>query len=119
MKPEEKGSDGLKTITQKLPGIGLAALIALPAWLLGKAFPIVGGPVFGILFGMILAFWKRPALLDSGIRYTSKKLLQYSIILLGFEMNLFNIVKVGRQSLVLMAFTLTAAFVTAFFVGSC
>ena len=107
----------MKTILNKLPGIALAALIAIPAWLLGKAFPIIGSPVLGILFGMILAFWKRPALLNDGIQYTSKKLLQYSIILLGFDMNLFNVFKVGKQTLVLMAFTLTAAFVTAFVAG--
>ncbi len=95
----------------------LAAIIAVPAWLLGKAFPVVGSPVLGILFGMLLAFWKRPAVFEDGVRYTSKKLLQYSIILLGFEMNLFNVLAVGSQTLALMLFTLTAAFVTAFAAG--
>lgn len=107
----------MKTITNKLPGIALAALIAIPAWLLGKAVPIIGSPVLGILFGMILAFWKRPEFFNAGVQYTSKKLLQYSIILLGFDMNLFNVFKVGKQTLVLMSFTLTAAFVTAFVAG--
>lgn len=107
----------MKTIIHKLPGIGVAALIAVPAWLLGKAVPVVGSPVFGILLGMVLAFWKRPSLLNDGIQYTSKKLLQYSIILLGFDMNLFNIFKVGGQTLILMCFTLTAAFVTAYVAG--
>lgn len=104
----------MKTIARKIPGILLAAVIAVPAWLLGKAFPVVGGPVLGILFGMILAFWKRPAIFEDGIKYTSKKLLQYSIILLGFDMNLFNIFKVGGQTLTLMIFTLSATFITAF-----
>jgi len=107
----------LKTVLNKLPGIALAAIIAIPAWLIGKAIPIIGSPVLGILFGMLLAFWKRPTLFNDGVSYTSKKLLQYSIILLGFDMNLFNVFNVGKQTLVLMAFTLTAAFVTAFFVG--
>lgn len=101
----------------RLPGIALAAVIAVPAWLIGKMVPVVGSPVLGILFGMLLAFWKRPRLLNEGIGYTSKKLLQYSIILLGFDMNLFNVFAVGKQTLVLMAFTLTAAFLTAFFAG--
>lgn len=107
----------MKKITDKLPGILLAALIAVPAWLIGKAIPIIGSPVLGILFGMILAFWKRPEVLDDGIKYTSKKLLQYSIILLGFDMNLYNVFKVGKQTLILMMFTLTAAFLTAYVVG--
>lgn len=107
----------MKTFVNKLPGIALAAVIAVPAWFIGKLVPVVGSPVLGILFGMILAFWKRPELLNDGISYTSKKLLQYSIILLGFDMNLFNVFKTGKQTLVLMAFTLTASFLTAYFVG--
>ncbi len=107
----------MKTIIDRLPGIALAVIVAVPAWLLGKAVPIIGSPVIGIIFGMLLAFWKRPVYFNSGIQYTSKKLLQYSIILLGFDMNLFNVFKVGRQTLVLMVFTLTAGFITAFAAG--
>lgn len=107
----------MKSITSKLPGIALCAAIAIPAWLLGKVFPIIGSPVLGILFGMVLAFWRRPESLNGGIQYTSKKLLQYSIILLGFDMNLFQVFQVGKQTLILMAFTLTAAFVTAYVAG--
>lgn len=100
-----------------ITGILTCLLIAVPAWILGKTFPVIGGPVFGILFGIILAFFKRPEKLEKGIKYTSKKILQYSIILLGFEMNLFNVIKVGGQSLLVMIFTLSASFLTAYFVG--
>ena len=103
--------------TKTLAGIAVCFAIAVPAWLLGLKFPIIGGPVFGILIGMILAFFKRPAILDGGIRFTSKYILQYSIILLGFEMNLFNVIRVGGQSLLVMIFTLTASFITAYFMG--
>ncbi|AGY75849.1 YeiH family protein [Clostridium autoethanogenum] len=107
----------MKTITNKVSGIILALIIAIPAWLLGNAFSIIGSPVIGILFGMILAFWKRPSYFNEGITYTAKKLLQYSIILMGFGMNLFNVFKVGKQTILLMTFTLTAAFITAYIVG--
>lgn len=100
-----------------IPGILLVLAIAIPAWYLGKLFPIMGGPVFGILMGILVAFWKRPDLLNEGIKFTSKKLLQTAIILLGFEMNLYNVIKVGSQSLLVMLFTLTAAFTTAWLVG--
>ena len=107
----------MQKVLDKIPGIILAAIIATPAWLLGEIFPIIGSPVLGILLGMILSFWKRPAIFESGISYTSKKLLQYSIILLGFDMNLFNVFRVGSQTIILMAFTLTATFLAAFFIG--
>lgn len=115
----------------KIPGIMLTISIALPAWLLGKSYPIIGGPVFGILIGMIITslfptFIKGGLThdrcsqivdLETGVRYTSKKLLQLSIILLGFEMNLYNVIKVGGQSLFVMLFTLTAAFIAAYLAG--
>ena len=107
----------MKFEKKMLTGILTCFIIAVPAWLLGKMIPIIGGPVFGILFGMILAFINRPEKLESGIKYTSKAILQYSIILLGFEMNLFNVIKVGGQSLLVMVFTLSSSFITAYLVG--
>lgn len=99
------------------PGLLMCFIIAVPAWLLGRTIPVIGGPVFGILFGIIIALFKRPDALAPGIKFTSKKILQWSIILLGFEMNLFNVIKVGGQSLAVMAFTLSASFITAYIVG--
>jgi uncharacterized integral membrane protein (TIGR00698 family) len=107
----------MSQVRTKIPGLLSAMILALLAWYLGKALPIIGGPVFGILLGILLAFYKRPSALEEGIRFTSKKILQAAIILLGFEMNLYNIFKVGSQSLVVMLFTLTAAFLTAWLVG--
>lgn len=112
-----EGERTMNKIMNKLPGVALTAMIAIPALLIGKAFPIVGGPVLGILFGMLLAFWKRPQLVQSGISYTSKKLLQYSIILLGFDMNLYHVIAAGKQTILLMVFTLLATCLTAWLVG--
>lgn len=109
-----EGIEDMKHIKKILPGILLCLVIAIPAWFLGKTFPVIGGPVFGILIGMIIT---PQQYFESGTKYTSKKLLQYSIILLGFEMNLFNVIKVGGESLFVMLFTLSTAFLTAFFVG--
>lgn len=100
-----------------LPGLLLVAAIAIPAWFAGYKLPLVGGPVFGILFGMLLAFWHRPSAVEPGIKFTAKKILQGSIILLGFEMNLFQVFAIGSQSLSIMIFTLSAAFITAWCVG--
>ena len=36
------------------PGVLLCLAIAVPCWFLGKAFPIIGGPVFAILAGMVI-----------------------------------------------------------------
>ena len=104
-------------VMEKTPGVVLAALIAIPAWLIGEALPIVGSPVLGILFGMLIAFFNRLAVFEQGVTFTSRKLLQYSVILLGFGMNLYQIFRVGSQTLLLMAFTLSAAFAAAYAFG--
>lgn len=107
----------MNKLQDTLPGILLCFLTALPAWLLGKAFPIIGGPIFGITFGILVSSVKKPVWAEKGIAYTAKKILQYSIILLGFEMNLFTIIAVGRQSLLVIISTLSASFLTAFVMG--
>ena len=34
-------------------GLLLCLAISIPAWFLGKSFPVIGGPVFAILIGMV------------------------------------------------------------------
>lgn len=107
----------MKSPTKLLPGIAVSLALAIPAWFLGRIVPIVGAPIFAILAGMLLSFLKRPSFLEGGIGFTGKKGLQYSIVFLGFGLDLGVVLKVGLDSLAVMVFTLTAAFVTAYFVG--
>ncbi|SEJ70854.1 conserved hypothetical integral membrane protein [Propionispira arboris] len=102
---------------QHIKGILFCFLFAIPAYFLGNQFPIIGGPVFGILLGIAAATFKRPSSFETGIKFTGKKILQYSIILLGFEMNLFHVMAVGSQSLYVMIFTLITAFGVAYGIG--
>jgi len=104
-------------MSKLFPGILMCLIISTPAWLLGRIFPVIGGPVFGILLGMLIALIKKPKTFDIGVKYTSKKLLQYSVILLGFDMNLYNVIKVGSQSMFVIIFTLSISFLVAFLVG--
>ena len=50
-------------------GILVCLCIAVPSWLLGKQFPIIGGPVIAIIAGMIITlFLKDKAQLEGGIK---------------------------------------------------
>ena len=81
--------------------------IAVPAWLLGKAFPIIGGPVLSILFGMLIAlFWSDKGKAAVGIKWTSKIILQTAVVLLGFGLNLGVIFETGKQSLPIIVCTI-------------
>lgn len=95
-------------------GILLCLCISLPAWYLGKMFPVVGGPVCAILIGMVLApFVKGKSIFRPGVAYTSKKILQYAVVLLGFGMNLSVVLEKGRQSLPVILTTITTSLVIA------
>lgn len=96
-----------------IPGLLLVFILAAFAWFCGRQVPLVGAPVFGILFGMATTLCGRSPALREGTRFASKRLLQLSVVLLGFEMNMRNVLTVGGESLVVMAFTLTAALLSA------
>lgn len=100
-------------------GVALALVISVPAWLLGKQFEVIGGPVFAILIGMALGLVLRHRAdvveaTSAGIKYTSKKILQYAVILLGFGLNLGEIAKVGASSLPIIISTITTSLVISF-----
>lgn len=97
-----------------IAGILFSALIATCAYFLGKIFPVIGGPVFGILFGIILNNFKRPESFESGIKFTSKKVLQFAVILLGFGLNLSEIIVVGKSSLLIILSTISTALIISF-----
>ena len=102
----------LKKVT---PGLLLCLVLAIPAWLLGKAFPVIGGPVFAILEGMLISMVLRSReRFQPGIVFTSKKILQYAVILLGFGLNLSVIAKVGLLSLPIICTTITMSLLIAF-----
>ena len=102
-------------IKQLGPGLLLCLALAAPCWMLGKAFPIVGGPVFAILAGMVVTmFYRSKARTQAGIAYTSKKILQYAVILLGFGLNLSEIAKVGAVSLPIIVSTISTSLIVSF-----
>ena len=102
-------------MNSKLNGIILCLILALPAWKLGKEFPVVGGPVFGIIIGVIIALiLKNRAKFDIGISFVSKKVLQYAVILLGFGLNLQTVISVGSSSLPIIISTISISLIVAY-----
>ncbi|HLQ40711.1 MAG TPA: YeiH family protein [Tetragenococcus sp.] len=107
----------MEFIKKNYQGVLLAFVIALAASFLGDQFKLVGGPVFGILLGLLIAFIPRKESFASGIQFTSKKILQYAVVLLGFSMNLYQIFAVGKQSLLIILATITTALVVSYFIS--
>lgn len=79
---------------------------------------VIGAPVFAIVFGMIITL-VAPKLagkdeFKDGIRFSSKKILQWAVIILGFSLNLGTILSVGGKSLPVIVSTITVSLVVAF-----
>lgn len=108
----------MENIKNKIPGIILCLAIAVPAELLVRfisVLEIVGAPVIAIIAGMVITlFYKKKNKTADGIAFTSKKVLQYAVILLGFGLNLSTIAQVGGQSLPIILSTIATSLITAF-----
>ena len=105
----------MKTVKKFAPGLVVCLAIAIPSWFLGKLFPIIGGPVIAILAGMLVAlFWTPNDTFKPGVTFTSKKILQYAVILLGFGLILSVILETGKQSLPIIICTIAASLLIAY-----
>lgn len=105
----------MKSIQNRAAGVVLCAILALPAWILGQYFPLVGAPVFAILLGMVVgSFYHNRTKTAAGIAFTSKYILQTAVVLLGFGLNLMQVVKVGVQSLPIIISTIATSLIVAF-----
>ena len=103
-------------IMENFKGIGLCLLIAIPSWIIGNFFPIIGGAVISILLGMVIGlFIKNRTSVEKGIKFTSKKILQWAVVLLGFGLNLNVILETGKQSLPIIVSTIATSLIIAFF----
>lgn len=108
-----------------LPGIILSLIIAAAARFLENLLPVhlIGASVIALFIGMLIhplrsrIFKKNDAILNTGIRFTSKKLLKFAIILLGASLNMTTILTVGKMSLTVMVFTLLTCFGGGYFIG--
>ncbi|HKM02152.1 MAG: YeiH family putative sulfate export transporter [Tissierellia bacterium] len=103
-----------------LPGFILALLIAFSARLIESILPIplIGDSVIALFIGMVINQIIKPdKLIQTGLKFTSKKVLKFSIILLGASLSIGTILTVGRLSLTVMIFTLLTCFGGGYFVG--
>lgn len=105
----------METIKKGWKGILVCLLLAVPSWFLGKQFPVIGSAVIAMIAGMVVTLLiKNKGPLEDGIRFVSKKILQWAVILLGFGLNLNVILQTGRQSLPIILSTITTSLVIAY-----
>ncbi|NWJ74645.1 YeiH family putative sulfate export transporter [Pseudonocardia sp. ICBG1122] len=102
----------------RLPGLAVALLVAGVATAAGTEVPVIGGPVSGIVLGVLVATVLRPGdRLRPGLAFASRPVLQTSIVVLGLTLSLTQIAHVGLTSLPVMLGTLAVALAGAWGLG--
>ena len=105
-------------VKKYLPGILLSFGIAAVSIFLGGLLPLIGSSVLAIVFGIVLNnSMKLPAIFQEGLSFSGKKLLQYSIIFLGFSMSIGQVSETGISSLRISLITILIAFLAAYLAG--
>lgn len=86
----------MKTVTKLLPGCAIALVLAaiakgLESWEASAGLHLIGASVIALFLGMIVnRFYKPNDTTKPGIRFTSKKILKFAIILLGASLNILR-----------------------------
>ena len=105
-------------VKKYLPGVLLSFGIAAVSIFLGGLLPLIGSSVLAIVFGIVLNnSMKLPAIFQEGLSFSGKKLLQYSIIFLGFSMSIGQVSETGISSLRISLITILIAFLAAYLAG--
>lgn len=102
------------------PGVILSVGVAVFACWIESLMPIhlIGAAVIAMFIGMLINhFLKNTNIFSTGLKFTSKKILKFAIILLGLSLNITTILNVGKMSLTVMIFTLLTCFGGGFFIG--
>ncbi|MEU6281926.1 putative sulfate exporter family transporter [Streptomyces sp. NPDC047028] len=108
----------VRAATTRLPGLTLAVGIAAVATWAGRLVPVVGGPVTGIVLGVLVALAVRPGeRLRPGVAFAGRQLLQAAVVVLGAQLSLGQVLRVGVGSLPVMIVTLGACLGAAYWLG--
>lgn len=114
---------GVDKMSQKktiAPGILISVLLAIFALYISKLMPkgYIGASVIAMLVGIFLnPLLSKYSLFNSGLSFTSKKILKLGIILMGASLSFTQVLQVGKFSLIVMCFTLVSAFGGGYLLG--
>lgn len=105
----------IKTI---LPGIIICSLVGILSKWLGGIYSTVGAASFAIFIGILLGntFFKDKKYND-GTKFAEKDLLNYSIVLMGANLNLNEILSLGFNGLIFVILQMILTMLVAYWIG--
>ncbi|WP_334329743.1 YeiH family protein [Companilactobacillus sp. HBUAS59699] len=108
----------MQKVIATLPGLGLSVVVAIIAKVAAIWLPSLGGATIAILLGIILGntFFKQSTL-SIGTKFSESKLLEYSVVLLGFTVTFQTIAEMGVPGLVYILMMMTTVIISAYAIG--
>ncbi|OIH94252.1 MULTISPECIES: YeiH family protein [unclassified Curtobacterium] len=106
-----------------VPGVALAVAIGIVATLVGRELPVVGGPVPAVVIGAVVGWLVRRrtggtlAALAPGVKFSSSRVLQAAVVLLGAQLSIGEVLRIGGETLPVMLATLVVCLVAAWGIG--
>lgn len=115
MTPREPEEDAPIPIERRMarlvPGLAVAAAIAIVAWLAAGVSPIpVGAAPIGLVLGMLIGAVALPRAAVPGAEFAAQRLLRLGIVLLGARVSLQAVIEIGLLPLVLIGLTMATSF---------
>lgn len=110
----------MKDIKNFLAGIILTVILAYVAIIISGFIPgkLISAGVFSLLLGMAInPIISNYSIFNEGMSFVSKKVLRLAIILMGATLSFSQVFEVGKYSLIVMTFTLFAAFAGGYYLG--
>lgn len=109
----------MKKKLQTLPGFGLSLVIAIVSYLIAKWWlPMLGGATIALFIGIILGNTvMRQPILNAGTKFSEKRLLEYSVMLLGATITFQSIQKIGWNGVLFTAIQMIGTIAFAIWFG--
>jgi len=99
-------------------GVAICFAVAAVATLIEEAIPAgyIGASVIALFMGTIINSFFHPDWIAPALKFTSKKILKFAIILLGASLSVTQVLTVGKDTFFVMLFTFAMCFGGGYFV---
>ncbi len=108
----------MNKIRKIVPGIIVCIIIGIISEVLGKNFTTIGAATFAIFIGIVVGntiFHNDKY--EHGTKFAEKDLLNYSIVLMGANINLTEILSLGFSGLIFIIIQMTLTIFIVYFIG--
>lgn len=105
-------------LKSKIYGMVFTAVLTVVVILLAPFIPYANGIILGFIVGIIIGnIFKIPDLIKPGVKFTSSKFLELSILFLAFGVNYTNIVALGWERFLIIVVVVVLVLLATFFLS--